>query len=177
MSEEKLLTVEEFNRKVMIWGFKVKDKSVLILGKTHSSGKLRNELLARTLKSKDNSEAVVGVGFRFWKYGAYREYGAGRGYIVKDGVIMKGHSEWRDVERRNKLIAQGYSEYRIRRMRRIDEHYAVIKRSPLPWLDPPIDDNIDDLANLSAEFYGDEALRAVLEDFKKMMINKNYGKK
>ena len=37
--------------------------------------------------------------------------------------------------------------------------------------------NIDDLANLSAEFYGDEALRAVLEDFKKMMINKNYGKK
>ena len=177
MSEEKLLTVEEFNYKVIEWGGKVKGKSVQILANTHATGKLRDELIARTLKDKHGSEAMVGVGFRFWKYGAYREYGAGRGYIVKDGVIMKGHSEWRDVERRNKLIAQGYSEYRIRRMRRIDEHYAVIKRSPLPWLDPPIDDNIDDLANLSAEFYGDEALRAVLEDFKKMMINKNYGKK
>lgn len=62
-------------------------------------------------------------------------------------------------------------------MRTIDEHYAEIRRTPLPWLDPPIEKNIDDLADLSAEFYGDEALRAVLEDFRKMMIDKNYGKK
>ena len=177
MSEEKLLSVEEFNRNVMIWGYKVKRKSITILGRTHSSGTLRNELVARTIKSKDNTEAVVGVGFRFWKYGAYREFGAGRGYIVKDGIIMRGHSAWRDLSTRAKYKSQGYSEYRIRRMRTIDEHYAVIKRTPLPWLDPPIDDNIEELANLSAEFYGDEALRAVLEDFHKMMIDKSYGKK
>lgn len=177
MSEEKLLTVVEFNNRVSDWATKVRLSSLRILQKTKASGKLSEELKSRFLRDKEGGQAFVGVGFRFWKYGAYREYGAGRGYIVKDGVIMKGHSSWYNVEERNKLIKRGYSEYRIRRMRTIDEHYAEIKRTPLPWLDPPIEKNIDDLADLSAEFYGDEALRAVLEDFRKMMIDKNYGKK
>ena len=182
MSEEKLLTVSEFNQKVLLWAFKVKGQSVTILDKTHSTGRLSHELLARVLKPKkdDGSGAVVGVGFRFWKYGAYREYGAGRGYIRKNGRIVPGFTFWKIKDLRQKYLRQGYSEYRIRNensFRRGFDSYAVIKRSPLPWLDPPIDKNIDDLADLSAEFYGDEALRAVLEDFHKMMINKNYGKK
>lgn len=181
MSEEKLLTVSEFNQKVLLWSFKVKKKSVAILGRTRSTGTLSRELLARTLKDKKGGKAVVGVGFRFWKYGAYREYGAGRGYIRLNGRIVPGFTSWSVKDLRMKYLRQGYSEYRIRNYeqfrRGFDYGYPIIKRSPLPWLDPPIEENIEDLADLSAEFYGDEALRAVLEDFRKMMIDKNYGKK
>ena len=107
---------------------------------------------------------------------AYREYGAGRGYIVKDGVIMKGHSMWSDKDKRKELKRKRMSEYRIRRMRVIDDHYAIIKRTALPWLDPPITKNIDDLADISGEYYGDVALKKILKKFNVITIEKRYGK-
>ena len=90
---------------------------------------------------------------------------------------MKGHSAWADKKKRQQLRSMRVSEYRIRRMRTVDEHYAVIRRTPLPWLDPPIVQNIDRLADLSGEYYGDEALRKVLEKFNKITIEKRYGQK
>ncbi len=90
---------------------------------------------------------------------------------------MKGHSEWRDKKLRKIRQKQGFSEYRIRRSRVIDDHYGEIKRSALPWLDPPILRNINDLADISGEFYGDQALKKVLEKFDVITIEKGYGKK
>lgn len=177
MEDDKLMTVGEFNSKVFGWTLGVRRTSLSILSKTSSSGRLAQELGARMLRDKQGGEAYVGLGFRFWKYGAYREYGAGRGYIVKDGIIMKGHSAWRDQKTREKYRSMGMSEYKIRRMRTIDEHYAVIPRSPLPWLDPPITNTINELADISAEFYGDKALKSVLENFDKITIEKRYGKR
>ena len=138
---------------------------------------MRRELQSRWLKDREGGPAYVGLGFRFARYGAYREYGAGRGYIVKNGIIMKGHSAWSDKKKRQELRSLRVSEYRIRRMRTVDEHYAVIRRSPLPWLDPPIVDNIESLADLSGEYYGDQALKNVLQKFDKITIAKRYGKK
>lgn len=151
--------------------------SVNILQRTHATGRLRRELQSRWLKDREGGPAYVGLGFRFARYGAYREYGAGRGYIVKNGIIMKGHSAWSDKKKRQELRSLRVSEYRIRRMRTVDEHYAVIRRSPLPWLDPPIVDNIESLADLSGEYYGDQALKNVLQKFDKITIEKRYGKK
>lgn len=175
--ERKLMSTKEFNQGVENWTRKIHDLSVNILQHTHSSGRLRKELMARLLNDREGGPAYVGLGFQFARYGAYREYGAGRGYIVKDGIIMKGHSAWSDKNKRKELRSLRVSEYRIRRMRTIDEHYAVIRRTPLPWLDPPIVQNIDSLANLSGEYYGDQALKKVLEKFDKITIEKRYGKK
>lgn len=175
--EKQLRDYQSFNKDVRMWTMRVRGESVRILQRTHGSGRLEHQLTARFLEDYKGSKAYVGLGFRFLKYGAYREYGAGRGYIVKDGIIMKGHSEWRDKETRQKRLKQGISEYRIRRTRVIDEHYAIIKRTALPWLDPPITKNIDDLADISGEFYGDAALKKVLEKFNVITIEKRYGKK
>lgn len=178
IDEKDLMTSGAYNKKVESWTNKVRNKSVNILGRTHSSGRLRHELKARFLNDRDSSNpAYVGLGFRFWRYGAYREFGAGRGYIVKDGVVMRGHSAWADKKKRAELKSLRLSEYRIRRMRTIDEHYAVVKRTPLPWLDPPILEHIDDLANISGEYYGDQALKKVLDKFNKITIKKRYGKR
>ena len=175
--EKSLMTSEKFNRGVENWTWKVRNTSVYILQRTHATGRLRRELQSRWLKDREGGPAYVGLGFRFARYGADREYGAGRGYIVKNGIIMKGHSAWSDKKKRQELRSLRVSEYRIRRMRTVDEHYAVIRRSPLPWLDPPIVDNIESLADLSGEYYGDQALKNVLQKFDKITIEKRYGKK
>lgn len=175
--EKELKDYQSFNKEVRKWTMRVRGKSVRILQATHSSGRLANQLTSHFLEDYGGSKAYVGLGFRFLKYGAYREYGAGRGYIVQDGVIRKGHSMWRDPVKRKELRSLGISEYRIRRTRYVDEPYAIIKRTPLPWLDPPITKNIDDLADISGEFYGDQALKKVLEKFNVITIEKRYGKK
>lgn len=175
--DSKLITAGQFNKGVENWTRKVRGLSVNILQRTHGSGRLQRELKSRLLNDREGGPAYVGLGFKFAKYGAYREYGAGRGYIVKDGVIMKGHSAWRDKNKRQELRSLRISEYRIRRMRTIDEHYAIIRRTPLPWLDPPIVQNINSLADLSGEYYGDLALRNVLQKFDRITIEKRYGKK
>lgn len=171
------MKASQFNRGVEDWARRVRGESVSILQRTKCSGRLARELTARYLRDREGGPAYVGLGFRFWRYGAYREYGAGRGYIVKDGVIMKGHSAWADKKKRQKLRSMRVSEYRIRRMRTVDEHYAIIRRSPLPWLDPNIVHKIDRLADLAGEYYGDEALRKVLKKFNKITIEKRYGQK
>ena len=177
VTENQLMNASTFNKGVESWTKKIRGLSVNILSRTKASGKLSRELQARLLNDREGGPAYVGLGFRFWKYGAYREYGAGRGYIVKDGVIMKGHSAWADKKKRRELRSLRVSEYRIRRMRTVDDHYAIIRRTPLPWLDPPIVQNIDQLADLSGEYYGDEALRKVLDKFNNITIEKRYGKK
>ena len=90
--EKSLMTSEKFNRGVENWTWKVRNTSVNILQRTHATGRLRRELQSRWLKDREGGPAYVGLGFRFARYGAYREYGAGRGYIVKNGIIRKGRS-------------------------------------------------------------------------------------
>lgn len=175
--EKQLKDYQAFNKGVRVWSAKVRRESIKILHNTHGSGRLKHNLEAHYLQDYNGSKAYVGLGFKFLKYGAYREYGAGRGYIVKDGKIMKGYSEWRDKETRLKRKRQGWSDYRIRRSRVFDEYDVDIKRSALPWLDPPITRNINDLADISGEFYGDAALKKVLEKFDVITIEKRYGKK
>ena len=96
IEENKLMTPAEYNNGVERWTNKVRGISINILQRTHASGKLRYGLQARLLNDREGGPAYVGLGFRFERYGAYREYGAGRGYIVKDGIIMRGHSAWSD---------------------------------------------------------------------------------
>ena len=178
IKENQLKTPRQFNKEVAGWAKKVRSISVQILQRTNGSGRLRNELQARLLKDREGGPAYVGLGFKFWRYGVYREYGAGRGYIVKDGVIMRGRSEWYSKTGRQKLLNKGYSEYRIRRMRKTDdwERYSVIWRNPLPWLDPPITQNIEKLADISGEYYGDLALKKILNTFTKITIGNVNGK-
>ena len=115
-------------------------------------------------------KAYVGLGFRFPRYGAFVEYGAGRGYVVKDGVVYRGFTDYTDKELRGLRV----SKYTLQRRKHIVG--MNVKRKPLPWLDPQIVGNIDDLADVAGEYYGDRALRSVLEKFNRITIRKSYGK-
>lgn len=174
---EYLKTADEFNKEVKSWTMKVRGISVNILASRamYGSGNLRKELQARLRMDKEKVY-VNAIGFKFNRYGAYREYGAGRGYVVKDGVIMRGRSAWADKGIREIYQKKGFKEYQIRANKTV-EHYAVINRTPLPWLDPPIQKNIEELADIAGEYHGDAALRDVLKQLNKLTIKKDYGKK
>ena len=113
--EKSLMTSEKFNRGVENWTWKVRNTSVNILQRTHATGRLRRELQSRWLKDREGGPAYVGLGFRFARYGAYREYGAGRGYIVKTGILLKRHSAWSDKTKRPEMAdaACRYSDHVI----------------------------------------------------------------
>ena len=173
---EFLMTASKYNEEVKSWTLRVRGASVNILAThTHSSGALRRRIEARTRMDKDRVY-VNALGFRFLRYGAFRAYGAGRGYVVKDGVIVRGHSAWSDETRRNDLRKRGEKDKDIRKMKRYVP-YGVIKRSPLDWLDKPIERNINELADIAGEYHGDAALKDVLNQFNKITIKKNYGKR
>lgn len=170
-NEKNLMRTEEFNSRVAAWTLKVREASKAVLGRTRGSGRLRAELKDVLLESYDKEEkAYVGLGFRFPRYGAFVEYGAGRGYVVKDGVVYRGFTDYIDKELRGLRV----SKYTLQRRKHIVG--MNVKRKPLPWLDPQIVGNIDDLADVAGEYYGDRALRSVLEKFNRITIRKSYGK-
>ena len=86
MSEEKLLTVEQFNNQVTKWTLVVKRKAKRTLSeKTHASGRLATNIDQFVDKLSDHDPAYK-VKFNFLRYGVYRSYGAGRGYVIVNGV-------------------------------------------------------------------------------------------
>lgn len=170
-----LMEASQFNREVKAWTLKVKGISVNILSSsTHSSRSLQRRLDTRTRLDKDKVY-VDALGFRFIRYGAFRAYGAGRGYIVQDGVIKRGHSAWSDLQIRSRMQKKGEKNKDIRKTKIFYAH-GEIKRTPLNWLDSPIERHIEELANLAGEYHGDAALRDVLKQLNKITIKKNYGK-
>ena len=108
--EMRLVTAEKFSGGVETWTWKVKNTAVNILQRTHATGRLRRELQSRWLKDREGGPAYVGLGFCFARYGAYREYGAGRGSIVKYGIIMKGQSAWSEKKKRKEPRSLRVSE-------------------------------------------------------------------
>lgn len=169
-------TAEQYNREVKTWTLKVRGISINILAsKTHSSGALQKQFHARMRMDKEKIY-VSALGFIFNRYGAFRAYGAGRGYVVENGVIRRGRRVWTDEELRNQYRKKGEKDKDIRKMK-IFQDYGLILRSPLNWLDAPIEKNINDLADIAGEYHGDEALRNVLKQIDKITIKKNYGER
>ena len=174
--EQLFKTATKFNEEVKSWSLRVRGVSINILSThTKSSGALKRKLSGSFRMDKEKVY-IRGLGFRFERYGAFRAYGAGRGYVVKDGVIVRGHSAWSDETMRNDLRKRGEKDKDIRKMKRYVP-YGVIKRSPLDWLDKPIERNINELADIAGEYHGDAALKDVLNQFNKITIKKNYGKR
>lgn len=180
MSEEKLLSVEEFNNQVTKWALVIKSKSRRTLASnTRSSGRLATNIDKFVDKLSDHDPAYK-VKFNFLRYGVYRSYGAGRGYVIVNGRPVRGYRVRSDKEIRNKvfglaageMLKKGYSVREINTAKYVDKNDLRVARKPLDWIDQHINSDMDTLADLVQEFYGDEALRQMLQDFDKLKIKK-----
>lgn len=166
---EKMMTTSEFNHKVRDWAFHVKNKMAQnVAVKTDGSGDLKTSLRFRQFFHHGETERI---GFDFKKHGVFVQYGAGRGYIVRNGHIVRGH---RATDAQIKLLMQrGYSFHDARAVK-YEYTDTTIRRHPKDWINQPIRDNISELADICGEYHGDKALQYVLQNFDKMLIG---GKK
>lgn len=180
MSDEKLLTVEEFNNQVTKWALVIKAKSRKTLAShTRGSGRLARHIDKFVDKLSDHDPAYK-VKFNFLRYGVYRAYGAGRGYVIVNGVPVRGYRIRSDREIRNRvfgteaseMMKRGYLVRDINMAKKVNEDDLRRARHPLDWIDMHINASVDNLADLVQEFYGDEALRQMLNDLPKIKINK-----
>lgn len=180
MAEDKLMTVEEFNNRVTKWALVIKQKSKRTLSSnTNSSGRLALNIDKFVDKLSDHDPAYK-VKFNFLRYGVYRAYGVGRGYVCINGVVVRGYRVRSDREIKRKefsttaseMLKRGYLVRDINMAKQVDTNDLRVARKSLDWIDSHIKEGIDELADMVQEFYGDEALKQMLENFHKLQIKK-----
>lgn len=167
-----LMTASEFNGKVDSWGRKVKQQAggrLSSLTKVYS-GKLRGDLRNRVSRGSDDGIANW-VGFRFVRYGVFVAYGVGRGWVRQGGTVVRARRVKYDSEEWKQHRRNGLSRNDIRQLA-ISINKGGKGRVPKDWLDGVIDSNIEDLANVAGEFYGDASMKHVLEEYDRLKIAK-----
>lgn len=144
------MTAEEFNERVRAWGETVRSRSLgTLVAETQTySGNLRSRLKAATDMDRGDGLAHA-VAFKFLRYGVFVAYGVGNGYIRQGGRVVRGSHD------PNRIVTPG-----------------PIRRRPVDWLDNNIEQQIQGLADIAADYYGDNAARDVLEQIDRVTIVK-----
>lgn len=183
MAQDKdgLMTVEDFNLQVNKWSLQVALAARGTLrSSTHGTGNLANFLQRFVDKAASDAPAYK-VKFHFDRYGVFRAYGAGRGYVIMNGRIVRGRRvrSYSEIKRKywnteaSQMLQRGYSVTEINKEKKYDLGDGnIIRRSRLDWIDQHIQNNIQRLADLCQEYYGDDALKQILRDIDKMKIVK-----
>ena len=185
-----LITAAEFNAQVRRWAseIKVMAQASLATG-THGTGQLRDRFAAFVDTTRHTDPKVDGQGeapaykvkFGFDRYGVFRAYGVGRGWVRVGGVLVRGFRARSESEIRNKtwniytteLRRQGLSNREINTFKFLDKDRNTGRvRTPLDWLDQHINRRINELADHVQEFYGDAAMRILLDEIGKIRIVK-----
>lgn len=173
------MTVEEFNQAITKWALKVRAQSRSSLKQTRASGKLAINI-AQFVDKESPDKPAYKIKFNFLRYGVFRAYGAGRGYVIVNGVPVRGYrvrSE-REIKKRifggeaKEMLENGYRPREINVAKKVYKDKRKIRRTSLDWIDRHIRAGVDELADAVQEFYGDEALRQMLKNFNKLQIKK-----
>lgn len=189
MADAKLMTVGEFNAKVRVWTEQIRVKAFASLSQTKGNPKMEHESLTSTFKgwndpAKGDADGPTNrVHFGFHRHGVYRSYGAGRGYVIVNGVPVRGYRVRSDSEiargavsiaKASKMFKEGYAERQVNRAKMVygDDVQIKRRRTPLNWLDVHIDNTIEELADVAQEFYGDVALQQMMKNLGKIKIVK-----
>ncbi len=173
-----LMTEQEFNAKVAEWTTGIRMRAANNLSALPKGGgkdwKGRTlPKLKRSLKQrfKEDAGIVNRISFLFSKQGIYLHYGVGRGYIRSGNSVVRGrrHTELEIGE----LRKRGYSNKDLKNKKVVyKDATGNVMRKPLDWIDVEIKVGIKILANIAQEFYGDKAMKAVLESGKFATIEK-----
>ena len=179
MADEQLMTIDEFNRLVSKWAMKIRAQARGSLASTKGKGKLRITL-AQFVDKLSNAEPAYKVKFDFQRYGVFRAYGVGRGYVMINGAIVRGYRVRSEREIRNRtwntetayMQKDGYSNREINRAKKAIRNAPNVERTPLDWIDGHLQENIQGLADLVQGFYGDKALKEMIKNIDKIKIKK-----
>lgn len=171
-----LMTEEEFIAALRRWATQVQSRARMTLAQTQGTGNLSGHLYRYVDRLRHSHR----VAFRFPQYGVFRHYGAGRGWVIVNGIPTRGERVWslrEQAERRTNgtvisLLKKGLSRRDIRSMKVTYSRPSRKPRTPLDWLDRHVSAGTASLADTAAAYYGDQALRNVLAEIDKVKIVK-----
>lgn len=165
MAGDTAITQSEFNSQVKTWTEDVKKRAIARLQAATAGGVSGSGKRSMGTSYKRNYGDISSVGFRFNYYLVFIHYGVGRGYIRKNGTVIRGH---RDDNGK-------YRTYRGRAAktwRNYASDSRPVMRHGFDWIDVEIRQNIDRLADIAVEYHGDKALNEVLRQTDKLLIEK-----
>ena len=170
-----LISEKDFNKAVRKWATDIRVKAVNnVQGSTDNdvrqwkkrkSSKLEDSLRSRVRKTDGVANRV---GFEFERHGVFFHSGVGRGYIRVGSSVVRGSR----VDSNKKLFGlfkkQGRTDKDIARMKRLNKSKGRFSRKPVNWIDKEIGGKLVALADIAQEYYGDEAMKNVLQQFGKI---------
>lgn len=165
-SVDKTMTVEEFNQGVKDWTFNVQSRSRGRLNDATSGGE--SGVGKRSLRPsfKEELGEIYSTGFKFAYYLVFIHYGVGRGYIHKNGSVMRGHrSDNNKYRMYHGKPAATWKDY--------STDQRPVMRYGFDWLDIEIRDALSKLADKAAEYHGDKAALSILSQSNKLLIDKS----
>lgn len=179
MAQAQLMTVDEFNQKVTKWAMNIRSQSRSTLSQTKGFGKLR-VMLAQFVDKLSADSPVYKVRFDFPRYGVFRAYGVGRGYVMINGAVVRGYRVRSEKEIRLKkfgteaaeMMKRGYITREVNKAKKALRTGTNIERTPLDWIDNHIQQNVQELADLVQNYYGDRALQQMIKNFDRIKIKK-----
>ena len=184
MAKDGLMTADDFNRRMEEWGDKVVGQAkVVINSNTHSGAprfkdNTKNKKLVDTLKSNvrlGDDGIAKWIGFSFIKSGVWLAYGVGRGWVMQNGTLVQGSRVKQGDNMYQQLKKKGYTNRDIGKyVVRNGSRTKSVARNPIDWLDSVIEDNIQEVADINGDFFGDIAILKVLNQFDRMTIKKRY---
>ena len=163
------MTQEEFELRLQVWAETARSHMQgKISSGTHGSGKLSKDIKIKVKENRDGSGHSIG--FNFKKYGVFVHYGVGRGWIRQGGTLVRGSRVKKGSVLEAQLKQRGYNSKDIKK-------YVVSAsggkgRKPVDWFDSVLRAEIQELANIAEEFYGDNALKRLEEMLSRMTLEK-----
>lgn len=143
----KLITEAEFNLKVRGWTINVRGRisSNAPISAEKQWGKRTSKKLAQSVMYRLKMEfgATSRIRYEFERHGIFYHYGVGRGYIREGNAVV-----------------------------RTAKSVSAKNRTPNDWFDVEIRQGLNQLADITQEFYGDLAMKQVLSKIDKFLIQK-----
>ena len=181
MAEERMMTEAEYDAQLRQWTAQIHSKArlALVVG-THSSGRLAQSIQHYVDKMRDGEGRHIA--FRFEPYGVFRQYGAGRGWVVVNGVPVPGYRVVSLKDRYKvknwgteamEMLKRGYSHANVKSAKKIFEGVTPERRrEPLDWLDGRIQAGAQELGDIAQSYWGDTALKSIAEQIQGAKIVK-----
>lgn len=151
--EPEKISTEDYNSRVSEWGYNVAQQLKASIGLLLSKGK--GDLLKslRTKTKKDFGE-IDRITYGFQRHGVFAHKGVGRGYKMIGGKVMRVSGS------EGAAFVAAYAKIKNREHTTKVLTVAAIKRQPVEWFNPIINENIDELANMVTSMRADQAVNA-----------------
>lgn len=145
--------IPAFNKDVTNWGKRVRNQAISNAKRLKkTSSKLimaTHESLSDSIKQniyKHNGE-IDCIGYSFARHGVFWQKGVGRGYVMQNGIVIRGHKKKIGINRHDKRTSFVSAS-------------GPIKHKPVDWFNTMIDQEIGILADIVAEHYADRVINA-----------------